>query len=326
MSSPDQPSPSADSTSRERGPRQSQAVLVTGCSGGFGFRAARSLGRAGHRVIAGLRAPEGSNRPQATALTGTAVAEGWEVLCLPLDVDDTASVEGAVEEATRWAGPLDTVVNTAAYSVMGPLEACTPEQLLSMLNTNVVGALRLFRAVLPQMRGAGAGRIIQLTSGLGRAAVPFMGIFAAGAWAQECFAEVLAYEAAAFGVDVAILEPAGYSHAEGSPPDGLTGERRETRRGGPPLKMVGDTDRLPAYERQLVSFAEHLRRNDTPEGDPEEVAEAVVRAVEALNVPLRTPVGTAAKALIDLRSEKRGADYEQAITELTGLARFRHPE
>ena len=85
-------------------------------------------------------------------------------------------------------------------------------------------------------------------------------------------------------------------------------------------------DRLGAYEAQLVAFAEYLRGHDAPEGDPEEVAEAVLQAVEARNVNLRTPVGTAAEALIKLRSEKRGAEYEEAILNLTGLARFQHPE
>ena len=200
-------------------------------------------------------------------------------------------------------------MNTAAYAVMGPLEACRPDQLLAMLNTNVVGALRLFRAALPTMRAAGRGRIVQLTSGLGRAAVPFMGVYSASAWAQECFAEVLSYEAAAFGVEVAILEPANY------------------RDGGQPRKPVGDGDRLAPYQPQLVAFAERMHQTDEPpEGDPDEVARAVVETVEAEVVPLRTPIGDSARALLELRARLTADEYEQEILDRTGLRQFFHRE
>ncbi len=288
----------------DHGPRH---VFVAGCSTDFGFRAARALARRGHRVVAGVREPEGRGRHNAEALGALAIG-GDRLLVVPLDVDDDASVTAATGHALEHLdGRVDALVNTAAYSVMGPLEACPPDQLLAMLNTNVVGALRLFRAVLPAMRASGQGRIVQLTSGLGRAAVPFMGVYSASAWAQECFAEVLSYEAAAFGVEVAILEPANY------------------RDGGQPRKPVGDQDRLEVYEPQLVAFAERLHQTDRPpEGDPEEVAQALVDTVEAVAVPLRTPIGESARALLELRARLTADEYEREILERTGLRQFFH--
>ena len=280
-------------------------VLVTGCSTDFGFRTAQALAHRGHTVVAGLREPRGRGRENAEAL-GALATEGLAVRTVPLDVDDDASVAAAMSHALDYLeGRLDVLVNTAAYAVMGPLEACRPDQLLAMLNTNVVGALRLFRAALPTMRAAGRGRIIQLTSGLGRAAVPFMGVYSASAWAQECFAEVLSYEAAAFGVEVAILEPANY------------------REGGQPRKPVGDVDRLAVYQPQLVAFAERLHQTDEPpDGDLEEVARAVVETVEAEVVPLRTPIGESARALLELRARLTADEYEQEILDRTGLRQF----
>lgn len=252
-------------------------------------------------VVAGVRSHSQHGQSYAAELTGLGHA-GLQIHLVPLDVDRDESVAEAVAAALRiTGGRLDVLVNTAAYSVLGPLEACAPDQLLAMLQTNVVGALRLFRAVLPVMRDQGGGRIVQLTSGLGRVVLPFMGVYAASAWAQEAFAEVLAYEVAAFGVEVAILEPAGY------------------RQGGQPQKPVGDTARLDAYEAALIAFGERVQTSAPPEGDPEEVARAVVAAVEARKMPLRTAVGESARQLLAMRDTMTGPAFEREIRARTGL-------
>ncbi len=279
-------------------PAMSKTVLVSGCSTGFGFRAARALAIRGHEVFAGLPEPAGRHEQRAEELR--------EAGAIPfaLDVAQDASVISGVEGVLAQSdGRLEVVVSGAAYSVMGPLEACRPEQLLSMLNTNVVGALRLFRAVLPTMRAAGGGRVVQLTSGLGRAAIPFMGVYSASAWAQECFAETLHYEARAFGIEVVVLEPSFY------------------RDQGLPRKPVGDEDRIAAYQAQLVALAERMQDDGPDEaGDAEEVADAVVFAVEAQQVPLRTAIGAAARELLELRARLTAAEYEREILDRAGLA------
>lgn len=279
------------------GDSSKKSVLVSGCSTSFGRRAVRALAARGHTVVAGLPAPHGRHADQVEAL-----AEVATVVSLDVDHDDSVNA-GVAAALEATGGRIDVLVNTAAYTVMGPLEACPPDQLLSMLNTNLVGALRLFRAVLPVMRAAGAGRIVQFTSGLGRAVVPFMGVYSAGAWAQECFAEALHYEASAFGVEVTILEPAGY------------------RDEGLPRKPVGDADRLAPYHAQLVALAERMQCVDqAPSGDPAEVSAAVVNAVEAHTTALRTPIGFAAHELLELRTRLTAAEYEAEIMKRTGLA------
>lgn len=281
-------------------PPGTRSVLISGCSGDFGLRAARALARAGHQVFAGLRRGEhgGQNRAQLEVLA----AAGAPITCVDLDVNDTAQVEASVAQTLELTGgTLDVLVNTAAYSILGPLEACEPEQLLAMLDTNVVGTLRLLRAVLPTMRAQGKGRIIQVGSGLGRAALPFMAPYAASAWAIEGFVEALSYEAHTFGVDVAILEASGY------------------RDGGPPRKPVSDQSRLDAYQEQLLAFGEQVRREDENAGDPEEVARAIVSAVEAQTVRLHTPVGEGAQELVALRDTLTTGEFSREILKRSGL-------
>lgn len=277
-----------------------RSILISGCSGDFGFRAARALAQRGHTVVAGLR--HGEHGREYRARLDALAAEGAPITCVELDVNRTEQVDAGVKAALAVTdGRLDVLVNTAAYSILGPLEACEPEQLLAMLDTNVVGTLRLLRAVLPVMRARAKGRIIQVGSGLGRAALPFMAPYAASAWAIEGFVEALSYEAHTFGVDVAILEASGY------------------RDGGPPRKPVADRARLDAYQTQLVAFGEQVRREDANAGDPEEVARAVVAAVEADTVRLHTPVGADAEALVALRETLTTGEFSREIMKRSGL-------
>lgn len=255
-------------------------------------------------VFAGLREPEGRGKEKAQALSKL-IEQGFAIHLIDLDVQSDESVDRAVKQVLQHTnGELDVLCNTAAYSVFGPLEACPPSQLQQMLDLNVTGALRLYRAVLPVMRKNHRGRIIQVTSGLGRAVLPFTGVYAASAWAQECFAEALAYEVAPFGIDVAILEPAGY------------------REGGQPRKAVGDEARLAEYEAPLLALAEHMAANhheSQSEETPESVAQALVQAVEADHVARRTPIGADAVQLLELRQKLTADEYEAEIRERAGL-------
>ncbi len=284
-----------------------QSILISGCSGDFGFLAARALAKRGHLVIAGIREPDDRGAPNAAILRALK-SQGQAVYPIELDVDHSESIEGALKYALKLAnGRIDCVISAAAYCVFGPIEACPPEQFLQMLNTNVVGALRLFRAVLPQMRAQGFGRLIQLNSGLGRAVLPFTGIYGASAWALESMAESLALEVAPFNIEMAILEPAGY------------------RAGGFPRKAVIDEDRLQPYESQLVALSEQMRASDddpyaSQERAPlEEVADAVLQAVEAEHVSLRTLIGEDAETLVALRQQLSADQYDLEIRKRAGL-------
>ena len=107
-------------------------------------------------------------------------------------------------------GQIDVVVNNAGVSAAGPLEAFSVAQMASLLDVNVLGAMRVNQAVLPAMRARRSGLIIWITSGLGRVLPNMGGLYAATKWAAEGFAESLHYEVRRFGVDVAILEPGAF--------------------------------------------------------------------------------------------------------------------
>jgi NAD(P)-dependent dehydrogenase (short-subunit alcohol dehydrogenase family) len=182
----------------------SKTILITGASTGFGRDTAETLARAGHRVFASMRDIAGRNQAHAASLreAGVSVVE--------LDVTDDASVEQAIASVLAQAGRIDVLVNNAGMASAGVSEAFTTDQAKVLFNTNVVGVLRTTRAVLPGMRAAGDGLIINIGSVLGRVTFPFFGIYGASKFAVEALTDSFRLELSQLGVDVVLVQPSAY--------------------------------------------------------------------------------------------------------------------
>jgi NAD(P)-dependent dehydrogenase (short-subunit alcohol dehydrogenase family) len=185
----------------------SKDVLITGCSTGFGFDAAKHLAGKGHRVYATMRGVTGRNQAAAEALTAFAESEGVHITVLEMDVTSDASVDAAVSGIEN----VDVLINNAGVGFGGPVESFTSEQILGQLDVNIVGTIRVARAVLPGMRARKSGLIIQVSSTAGRAAFPGFGVYHASKWGLEGISEALRYELGPLGVDVVIVEPGPFS-------------------------------------------------------------------------------------------------------------------
>ncbi|WP_159104031.1 SDR family NAD(P)-dependent oxidoreductase [Rhodopseudomonas sp. B29] len=177
-----------------------KTLLITGASRGLGRDIAETSARAGYRVFASMRDPHGRNRERANALW----SQGIDVVSLDVTNDD--SVERAVQTVLRKTPRIDVLVNNAGIASAGITEAFTPAQFQALLDTNVVGLLRTARAVLPGMRRAGAGLIINIGSTMGRITHPFLGLHAAGKFAVEALTDSLRYEVSSFGVNVVLVQ------------------------------------------------------------------------------------------------------------------------
>ncbi|MCQ8277635.1 oxidoreductase [Acetobacteraceae bacterium KSS8] len=169
-------------------------VFITGVSSGIGAATARLLGAAGYRVFGGARDPE---RIQA--------APGVELVAC--DVRDEISVRTAVDQIIDRAGRIDVLVNNAGVSLAGPIEATSVEEAQALFDTNVFGALRTIRSVLPDMRARRSGLIVNVSSVLGFLPAPFMGLYAASKHAIEGLSETLDHEVRNLGIRVVLLEP-----------------------------------------------------------------------------------------------------------------------
>lgn len=182
-------------------------ILITGCSSGFGYDAAKYLAEKGHHVYATMRNINGKNANSATELSDFANLKGVKIEVLEMDVTSDESVHSAVSKIPE----VDVLINNAGLGYGGPIEAFTSNAVLEQLDLNIVGTMRVAKAVLPGMRAKKSGLIIQVSSTAGRAAFPGFGVYHASKWGLEGFSEAMRYELAPLGIDVVIVEPGPFS-------------------------------------------------------------------------------------------------------------------
>ncbi|WP_340265609.1 SDR family oxidoreductase [Sphingobium mellinum] len=256
-----------------------KVIVVTGASSGFGKLTVLELARRGHTVIATMRDVEGRNSQVRSELIEAAKAEGATLQVLEMDVSDDASVSSAIEQVIAQYGKIDALINNAGLMPIGVTEAYTTADVEKLFAVNVFGAIRTNRAVLPHMRAAGSGLVLQVTSLMGRFTMPFFGIYSASKFAAEALAETYRYELSAFGVDSVIVEPGPF-------PSNLISSSPEPSDAGV-VASYGDVAAIPG---QIKANSDQSHDPANPP-QPQLVADAIARLVEATERrPLRTVV------------------------------------
>ena len=174
-----------------------KTIIITGCSSGIGYCAAKGLQERGYRVFATAR-----KRSSVEKL----LAEGLE--SFRLDLNDSNSIHFAFEEVMRrTGGELYALFNNGAYGLPGAVEDLNRDALRAQFETNVFGWQELTNLVIPVMRRQGYGRIIQNSSVLGFVALPFRGAYNASKYAIEGLSDTLRLELKGSNVYVSLIEP-----------------------------------------------------------------------------------------------------------------------
>jgi NAD(P)-dependent dehydrogenase (short-subunit alcohol dehydrogenase family) len=281
-------------------------AFVTGASTGFGRLTVETLNRAGWRVFGTMRDIAGRNAAARREL------ESLGISVVEMDVTKDDEVERAVAGVLNDAGHIDLVVNNAGTAHFGILEAHTPASVERQFQTNVFGPLRVNRAVLPSMRERKAGLIVQISSVVGRFAMPFAALYGSSKWAIEVLNEGLSYEVAPFGVDVAILEPGAY----------MTNIFTATFSADDPERVASYGDIAKYADVVIGGVRDAMTAVDAP--SPQEVADAVLALAQMPpgTRPLRTVVGNnpAVTAINDLV-----APIQRRILEARGLGDLLRP-
>lgn len=269
-------------------------VLVTGATAGIGKDAVHRLARAGLRVIA-----TGRDERKLAPLA----AEG--IATVLLDVTDAASLERAVErvDAITAGHGIDVLINNAGYGEMGPLETFSTDRVRAMFETNVVGLARVTRAFVPAMRRRKSGRVINVSSLLGRTTIPAQGPYAATKHALEALSDALRRELAPFGVSVVVVEPGavdtGFSDIAYGALD----------------RLANDPEWSDACAR-IRRLAELNRRGAAP---PEAVSRVLLEAATARSPRPRYVVPCTAAAQLALTRAMPRRLYEVAMRRAMGL-------
>jgi NAD(P)-dependent dehydrogenase (short-subunit alcohol dehydrogenase family) len=177
-------------------------VLITGCSTGIGFETAAHLARNGYNVIATMRNPA-----RSPELENLAEKESLPITILTMDVDSDESVKSAFRQAYDRFGSIDVLVNNAGIASDLPLEETSMDLFQQIFQTNIFGAVRCMKEVIPSMRERGEGLIINVSSIAGKTQSPSMAAYAASKSALNTVSMSLAGEVGRFGIRVAIVEP-----------------------------------------------------------------------------------------------------------------------
>jgi NAD(P)-dependent dehydrogenase (short-subunit alcohol dehydrogenase family) len=252
-----------------------RTVLITGCSTGIGRATALRLVRGPWTVYASARQP---------ATLDELAAAGCHVLAL--DVTSEDSMVAALAEIPEGVGVL---INNAGYSQSGALETLPLESVRRQFETNVFGLLRLTQLVLPGMRAAGAGTIVNVSSMGGRLTFPGGGAYHATKYAVEALSDALRMEVARFGIDVICVEP-GLIRTEFS----------ATAAGG--VTSAAD-DPYAEFNASVAKSTRDVYEGPLSRlgGDADDVAIAIEKALGKPRAPSRVPVTASARVFMGLR-------------------------
>lgn len=243
-----------------------KTILITGCSSGFGLEIARHFLSRGWNVIATMRTPRQDLLPPSPQLR-----------VLPLDVTDPHSIRQLIDDA----GPIDALVNNAGIGLLNALEGISMDATREVFETNTFGTIAMTQAVLPQFRQRRGGVVVNVTSSVTLKPLHLLSVYTASKAAVNAFTESLALELAPFHIRVRLVLP-------GRAPETRFGENARSR-------MQGGFHE--AYAELAGKIFDGWARSTDPVTQSSDVAEAVWRAINEPDSPMRLPAGADAVAL-----------------------------
>ncbi len=240
---------------------EQKVVLITGGSSGIGRSIGNYLRQKGYTVYGTTRDPK--KYPDFEDFT-----------LLRLDVRQPESIEKALDTLLKVEGRLDVLVNNAGVGITGPLEETPNEAILNAFDTNFTGPLNMMKAVLPVMRKAGTGTIINITSIAGKMGLPYRGIYSASKGALDLATEAMRLEVKPFGIHICTLAPGDF--------------RTNIAAGRYHAPLNADSPYRKSYGATLKMIDEHVDQA----GDPVEVAKKVHSILKTPSPKVHYKVGS----------------------------------
>ena len=260
--------------------------FVTGASRGLGLQLVRQLLERGENVAATTRSIE-------RLTSELRDADRTSLLPLAIDLAEQSQVAAAIAQTAERFGGIDVVVNNAGYGFLGAVEEITDEEVRAMFDVQVFGVWNVLRAVLPVLRAAGSGHVINVSSILGLTSFPGWGLYCAGKFALEGLTESLQGEVAGLGIDVTLVEP-GYLRTDFLRPASLGLPARES-------------DAYPAVREMTET---HKRMPGSQLGDPTKAAAAIIAVAVRGGAPVHQILGSDSLQLAEARVQSLQSDIE----------------
>jgi|TARA_B100001971_G_scaffold165014_1_gene155562 short-subunit dehydrogenase len=250
-------------------------VLITGASSGIGRATCLYLAQRGYTVIGTSRVASRLDGLREDARNSEVVVHGVEV-----DINSDSEVERAMPEVISEHGIIDALVNNAGYGLWGPVESLSIDELRAQFETNVFAAVRMTKAVLPGMLAQRRGKIVNVSSVLGRLATPFNGAYASSKFALEGLSESMRTELWPFGVHVSVVEPGLF----------------ETDFQANQVKAERSQDPALAYSAYVQRYNSTHRRYEKLSSDPVKVSKVIHKIIRSRRPGFRYPVSIEARA------------------------------
>ena len=289
-----------------RTPLHGNVALVTGAFGGIGQATALKLAAAGWTVYT-----SGRDLAKSTPLVAQARAAGLRISPIVLDVTDERSVEAAISQIAQEAGQLDVLVNNAGSGVFGAVTEVSSTQIRQLFETNIIGMVATSRAALPVMHRNGQGRIINISSVLGRLVLPATGVYAASKFALEALSDAMRQEFSLLGPQfkVILIEPpfikTGFAdHASAADPN---------------------QERASLYGTLNAQAQQYLTTQTEQAPGPEVVAEVVLKAATARKPKARYGVTATVPFLLAMRTLTSDGLFDRIMLTLLGLRKRQMP-
>lgn len=241
-------------------------VLITGASGGLGEVLGRTLLDRGLTVYGTTRTPEGKQAEIPFPL-------------LQMEITNEGSIQACIDAVLEREGRIDVVINCANEMFIGNTQEASVDEVRSLYDINVFGALRVARLVLPSMLERGSGTIVSMSSLGGVLAVPYMGAYTSSKFALEALTEALYHEVKPRGIDVVIMQPVAM--------------RMDRPAVGSHLRIV-DGAAPDSFSYNVA--AQMAADTEASKLTPEIVAQKIYDVITNKNKPLRVPMDRA-KAL-----------------------------
>ncbi|WP_260736578.1 SDR family oxidoreductase [Tunturiibacter lichenicola] len=225
-----------------------KTILITGTSSGIGRATALYFAERGWNVAATMRDP----------LKADPVLQHPQISLFALDVTNADSIEQAIADTLNRYKKIDVLLNNAGYGLFGPIEAIGNQQIQQQFATNLFGLIEVTQQVLPFMRAAGEGLILNVSSIIGRMALPYASSYIATKFAVEGLSESIRYELDPFHIRVKMIEPGSISTEFGK---------------GSMQMAVSDP-----YRASMGKFLSVFRKSNNAGAKPEQVAKVIYRA------------------------------------------------
>jgi NAD(P)-dependent dehydrogenase (short-subunit alcohol dehydrogenase family) len=179
-----------------------KTILITGASSGIGRATALHFAERGWNVAATLRDPRKADP----------VLQHPEISLFALDVTNAESIARAIADTLTRYQKIDVLLNNAGYALFGPIEASGSEQIQQQFATNLFGLIGVTQQILPVMRTAGKGLILNVSSIVGRMALPYASSYIATKFAVEGLSESMRYELEPFHIRVKLNRTRQHQH------------------------------------------------------------------------------------------------------------------